>query len=199
MRVLFSASDWPGHYYPMLPLARQLQASGHEVRVLCTKSQAGHVTAAGLVADSVLEGLDMVFQTRLSQYWIAQAGGWPHPWLPPHPVTGEHLGSLDEFDLAAYRKEHKAATLAANRRSFDAAVALARGWQPDLVIHDRLSLEGVLAARVIGVPAAVYLWGPVGTVEEGGLRLIPGDPTGAFARYGVGEVGAEPFRYVIDP
>lgn len=199
MRVLFSASEWPGHYFPMLPLARHLRDSGHEVRVLCAESQAGHVTSAGLAADPVLEGLDMVFQTRLSQYWRAQAGGWPHPWLPPHPVTGEHLRSLDDFDLAAYRQQHKAATLAATRRSFGAAVTLARTWQPDLVIHDRLSLEGLLAARVTGVPAVAYLWGPVGTAEEGQLRLIPGDPTGSFPRYGVGELGAEPFRYVIDP
>lgn len=199
MRVLFSVSAWPGHYFPMIPLARQLTAAGHPVRVLCAPSQAGPVAAAGLIPEPVLDGLDMVLQARLSHFWLAQAGGWPHAWLPPHPVTGRELTRLEEFDFAAYRREHRADALAATERSFDAAVAFARRWRPDIVVHDRLSLEGLLAARVLGIPAAAYLWGPVGVGEPGPLRLVPGDPTGSFPRYGAGELGEAPFRHVIDP
>ncbi|GAA3343094.1 DUF1205 domain-containing protein [Amorphoplanes nipponensis] len=199
MRVLFSVSAWPGHYFPMVPLARALGAAGHEVRVLCAASQATSVQAAGLPAVPVLDGLDMVLQARLSHFWQAQAGDWPYPWLPVHPVTGQHLSRLEDFDSAAYRAEHRAAALAATARSFDAAVRFATGWRPDLVVHDRLSLEGVLAARVVSVPAVAHLWGPVGTAEEGALRLVPGDPTRSFARHGVAELGDPPFRTVIDP
>ncbi|ASW57606.1 hypothetical protein CIK06_11165 [Plantactinospora sp. KBS50] len=199
MRVLFSVSAWPGHYFPMVALGRRLLATGHELRVLCAPSQAGAVTAAGLPAVPVLDGLDMVLQARLSHYWQAQAGGWPHPWLPPHPETGAELSDLADFDFPAYRREHRENTLAATVRSFDAAVSVARSWRPDVVVHDRLSLDGLLAARVTGVPAALHLWGPVGTDEPGELRLMPGDPTGSFARYGVAEPTPDSIRYVIDP
>ena len=199
MRVLMSVSAWPGHYFPMVPLARELGMAGHEVRVLCAPSQAAPVRAAGLTPVPVLGGLDMVLQARLSHYWQAQAGAWPYPWLPVHPVTGEHLSDLADFDFPAYRAEHKAATLAATAASFDAAAEVAKQWRPDLVLHDRLSLEGLLAARVANVPAVAHLWGPVGTAEEGALRLVPGDPTRSFERHGAGEAGEEPYRYVIDP
>ena len=141
----------------------------------------------------------MVLQARLSHYWQAQAGQWPHPWLPPHPVTGAKLTSLAEFDFPAYRQAHRAEALAATARSFDAAVAVARDWRPDLVVHDRLSLEGLLAARVTGVPAALHLWGPVGIDEPGALRLMPGDPSGSFERHGVGEMSVDLVERVIDP
>lgn len=199
MRVLFSVSGWPGHYFPMLPLARHALATGHRVRVLCAPSQAGAVTAAGLVAVPVLDGLDMVLQSRLSHYWQARAGNWPYPWLPAHPVTGRQMEHLDEFDFPAYRTAHRADTLATTARSFDAAVSFAREWRPDIVVHDRLSLDGLLAARVLDIPAVAHLWGPVGTHEQGALRLVPGDSTKSFPRYGVGDLGEAPFRYVIDP
>ncbi|MEV0001617.1 nucleotide disphospho-sugar-binding domain-containing protein [Micromonospora sp. NPDC050980] len=199
MRVLFSVSAWPGHYYPMVPLGRRLLAGGHELRVLCAPSQATAVTAAGLPPVPALDGLDMVLQARLSHYWQAQAGAWPYPFLPPHPVTGVELASLADFDFPAYRRAHRAAALAATTRSFDAAVATARQWRPDVVVHDRLSLEGLLAARVVDVPAVLHLWGPVGIDEPGELRLMPGDPTGSFARYGVADPTAATVDHVADP
>jgi UDP:flavonoid glycosyltransferase YjiC (YdhE family) len=199
MRLLLTVSAWPGHYFPMVPLAREALAAGHEVRVLCAPSQSGAVQGAGLTPVPVLDGLDMVLQARLSQYWAAQAGNWPYPWLPPHPVTGVELGSLDEFDFPAYRRANRAAALDATRRSFDAGVAFARDWRPDVVVHDRLSLEGLLIGHVLGVPAALHLWGPVGTAEDGALRLLPGDPTGTFPRYGVSELSGDLIGHVIDP
>jgi UDP:flavonoid glycosyltransferase YjiC (YdhE family) len=198
MRVLFSVSAWPGHYFPMVPLARRLADQGHHVRFLCAPSQVEPITAAGFAPVPVLGGLDMVLQARLSHFWQAQAGTWPYAWLPIHPETGEQLERLEEFDFPAYRAEHKAVTLEATARSFDQAVAWASEWLPDLVVHDRLSLEGVLVARVLGIPVVTHLWGPVGTHEDGTLRLVPGDPTGSFARHGVAPVSEEPFPHVID-
>jgi UDP:flavonoid glycosyltransferase YjiC (YdhE family) len=84
-------------------------------------------------------------------------------------------------------------------RSFDAAVAFARSWQPDLIIHDPMSLEGLLAARVIGVPAALALWGPTGTHEPDHVRIVPDDISGSFRRYGLGEFTPDLIEHVIDP
>lgn len=199
MRVLATVSGWPGHWYPMVPLAWALRAAGHDVRVACPPGQAERVGAAGLVPVPVLDGLDMVLQARLRHYWDARDGSWPYDWLPAHPLTGTPLRDLDEFDFPAYRKEHRAAILAATARSFDAAVRVARAYRPDLVLYDRLSLEGMLVSGVLGVPGVLHLWGPVGIAEPGPLRLMPGDPTGTFARYGLDEPGPDRVGYVLDP
>ncbi|MBL1106852.1 DUF1205 domain-containing protein [Streptomyces sp. 5-8] len=200
MRVLFTVSAWKGHWYPLVPLGWALQASGHEVRVACAPSQSEDVARAGLTPVPVLGELDMVFLARLQNVWNAQAGRWPYAGLPPHPVTGAPLRSLSEFSFAEFARESGVRLAAPTRVSHDAAVGLARRWRPDLVVHELLSMEGLLAARVLGVPAVLHLWGPAGTHEdEPGLRLRPEDPTGSFARYGVGELGPDLVEHVIDP
>ncbi|MFH8980964.1 nucleotide disphospho-sugar-binding domain-containing protein [Streptomyces varsoviensis] len=201
MRVLFTVSDWPSHYYPMVPLGWALQAAGHEVRVACAPSQRDPVRQAGLLPVPLAEPpMDMLTQNRLWNYWAAKAGGWPHAHLPPDPVTGRPLASLDDFDFAAFRAERREHNLRAAAAAHDAVVAYARDFRPHLVVHDRLSPEGVLAARVLGVPSVLHLWGPHGTAEpEPELSAMPGDPSGSFPRYGVGEWSPDLIEYVIDP
>ncbi len=201
MRVLFTVSDWPGHYYPLVPLGWALQAAGHEVRLVCAPSQEHGISQAGLTPVPVIEpGLEMCVQARLRNYWDAQQGTWPFDRLPPHPVTGEDMTSLEDFDFATFRAAERPRILQATADAFDAAVGFARAWRPDLVVHDRMSIEGLLAARVVGVPAVLHLWGPHGTAEpEPELRIIPGDPTGSFPRYGVGEMGPDLIEHVLDP
>lgn len=201
MRVMFAVSSWPGHYYPMVPLGWALQAAGHEVRVVCTPDQTDAVTRAGLTPVPVLDGMDMVFLTRLRYLWDAQAGNWPYPWKPLHPLTGEEVGDLREFDFDRYVAENTPTTFGAMVRSFDAAVRFARAWQPDIVVHDPLSVEGALAAAAIGVPAVTHLWGPVGTHEPDalGLAIVPDYPAGTFARWKVRSLGRDVITHVIDP
>ncbi|MDO0926706.1 methyltransferase [Streptomyces sp. TG1A-8] len=201
MRVLFTVSDWPGHYYPLVPLGRALQAAGHEVRVACAAGESAALRRAGLTPEPLLRpALGMAEQGRLNNYWAAQKGAWPYDRLPPHPVTGEELRRLEDFDFAAFRTTERPRILRATREGFDAVVGFARAWRPDLVVHDRMSIEGLLAARVLGVPAVLHLWGPHGTAEpEPELRIIPGDPTGSFPRYGAGEMGTDLIEYVLDP
>ncbi|ASW54616.1 nucleotide disphospho-sugar-binding domain-containing protein [Plantactinospora sp. KBS50] len=201
MRVMFAVSGWPGHYYPMVPLGWALQAAGHEVRVACAPSQTAALMATGLTPVPVLDGMDMVFLSRLRYLWDAQAGNWPYPWRPLHPLTGQEVEDLREFDFDRYVSEHTGQTFGALVRSFDAAVRLARSFRPDLVVHDPLATEGALAAAATGVPAAVHLWGPAGTHEapEHGLSLVPEYPPGTFAKWKVRELGAKTVRHVIDP
>lgn len=201
MRVMFAVSAWPGHYYPMVPAGWALQAAGHEVRVACAPSQAKAVSSAGLIPVPVLDGMDMVFLTRLRYLWDAQAGNWPYPWLPLHPVTGEEMTDLAEFDFDSYVADHTPQTFGAMYRSFTEAVSFAREWRPDLVLHDPLSTEGALAAAATGVPAVTHLWGPVGTHEPTGLglKIVPEYPPGTFGRWKVGSLGRDTITHVIDP
>jgi UDP:flavonoid glycosyltransferase YjiC (YdhE family) len=200
MRVLFTVSNWPGHYYPMVPLGWALQAAGHEVRVACTESDAEQVSRAGLTPVALLHAPDMVFQARIQNYLDAQQGLWPYRAGPLHPFTGAELSSLDDFDCASYvRRDMRRLIMTPARRSTDAAVSFARQWRPDLVVHELLSLEGLLAAKVTGVPAVLHLWGPVGPMAESGVDLFPLDLSRAFPRHGVGELTPGLVDYVADP
>ncbi|GAA3453654.1 nucleotide disphospho-sugar-binding domain-containing protein [Dactylosporangium matsuzakiense] len=200
MRVLFTVSSWPTHYAALVPYGWALRAAGHEVRVLCMPSQRDAVARAGLPAVPILDGMEVSVHNRLSYVREALDGDWPYPWTPLHPVTGAAMASLADFDTAAYARTDGARYAAGSARSHDAAVAYARSWRPDLVIHDPVSTEGLLAAMVLGVPAVLGLWGPVGTHEPASpFRLLPADLGGSFVRHGAGPFSPDLVRYALDP
>ncbi|MDQ1025058.1 UDP:flavonoid glycosyltransferase YjiC (YdhE family) [Streptomyces umbrinus] len=199
MRVLFSVSSWPTHYASMVPLGWALRASGHEVRVLCAPSQTDSVTRAGLQPVPVLDGMDVAVHNRMSYVREALSGNWPYPWLPLHPVTGAVMSALGDFDFADYRRTTEPEYARRAAQGHDRAVWFARRWRPDLVVHDPVSTEGPLAARDLGVPAVLALWGPVGTHEADGPDILAEEVSGSFERYGHGPFGADSIEYVIDP
>lgn len=200
MRVMCTVSAWPTHYFPLVPQLWALQAAGHDVRVVCAPSQVPVLTRAGLVPVPVLTELEIPFLARLKNVWDAQAGVWPYLWHPPHPVTGEDLADLAEFDFATFARANRRKIAEPVRRSGAAAVGFAREWRPDLVLHEPLSMEGLLAARVTEVPAVVHLWGPVGTHEtDPAVRGVAEYPVDAFAGYGVGRIALDSVEHVIDP
>lgn len=199
MRVLFAVSSWPTHYFSMVPLGWALQAAGHDLRVLCAPSQQTPVGQAGLTPVPILDGMEMAVHNRLQYFRQARAGDWPYPWLPLHPLTGEQMASMADFDLDRYAAREERVFADRARQSADAAVRYARDWRPDLVVHDPVSLDGPLAARAAGVPAVMSLWGPVGTAEPGHLRTIPDDIASSFARHGFADRGPEQVDHVLDP
>ncbi|GAA3246010.1 nucleotide disphospho-sugar-binding domain-containing protein [Dactylosporangium siamense] len=199
MRVLFSVSSWPTHYSAMVPLGWALQAAGHELRVLCPPSQTAAVAGAGLPPVPLLGGMEVAVHNRLSYVREARAGQWPYPWTPLHPVTGAPMSTLDAFDVEAYARTDGARFAESSAAGHDAAVGFARDWRPDLVVHDPVSTEGLLAALVSGVPAVIALWGPVGTHEPAPVRILPDDLGDSFARHGLGPFGPDLIRHVLDP
>ncbi len=201
MRVLFTTSEWPTHYFPMVPLGWALQSAGHEVRVACAPSQVEHISGAGLTPLPVMGGPDPMFKTRLARYWeITAAGHQVAPGTLLHPVTAVPLERVADFDFGTYAALHRENNLELMRGSCDRVVDFARRWSPDLVVFDPQNVEGVLAARVQGVPAICHLFGLVGTHEtEPGLDIVLEDHSSSFARYAVPEMNADLIDYVIDP
>ncbi|KMS77313.1 hypothetical protein ACM01_01395 [Streptomyces viridochromogenes] len=196
MRVLVTATNWKGIYFCMVPLGWALQAAGHEVRVLCAPDQTTAISQAGLTPVPVLEGFEMMSVERMARFAAAlrdpvHAGPVP----AVHPVTGvpvDHLGG--DYDVEADERAFRARydrTMGAN---CDAAVAFVRRWTPDLVVHDLMTLEGIVAARACGVPSVYHSPGMFGA-RETGLH----DPTGAFARHGLPEWDRSQIDYMIDP
>ncbi|MDH6213170.1 nucleotide disphospho-sugar-binding domain-containing protein [Streptomyces pseudovenezuelae] len=199
MRVLFTVSSWPTQYAAMVPLGWAFQAAGHEVRVLCAPSQSAAVGRAGLVPVPVLAGMEEVLRLRLQYHAEAVTGVWPYPWLPPHPLTGERIERLDAFDAGHFDTVIAPELAESAARSFDAAVAHAREWQPDLVLHDPGSLEGLLAAKVLKIPSALCLWGPASPHDPEHMRIVPTDHSGSFTRYGLGTFDLTMIERVVDP
>ncbi|TCK24514.1 nucleotide disphospho-sugar-binding domain-containing protein [Pseudonocardia endophytica] len=202
MRILFSVSSWTGHYYAMFPLGWALRAAGHEVRVLCRPGDRDDVVRAGLVPVPVLDGPDMLTGARLLNVLSSFSGTWPYPTPPPHPDSGEPVD--DAFDLQSWLAGYWARATESSRAGTDAAVRYARDWQPDLVVHDQLSLDGPLVAAVLGVPQVMHLWGPVGPADSfgpvGGEEAgRPADPSDAFGRHGAGEFDHGRADLILDP
>jgi UDP:flavonoid glycosyltransferase YjiC (YdhE family) len=199
MKVLFTVSSWSTHYLSMVPIGWALQADDHDVRVLCPPGQAAAVGNAGLTPVPILDSVDMVLHNRLVFHHEAVTGRWPYPWLPLHPISGRRMTSLAEFDAAEYYRGAAHMNRPRIEQSFDRTVEFSRSWRPDLIVHDPTSLEGLLAALVTGTPAALSLWGPVGTHEPDGPALVPDDVSGSFERYGLGPFDVGLVGNVIDP
>jgi hypothetical protein len=200
MRVLFTVTRYPAHYFPLVPTAWALRAAGHEVVVACPPGEVARVGRAGLSPVPIEDGHDPMRLGRLHQYFQARQGQALLPGAVLHPVTAEPLRDLADFDWPRYKRDHRDANVARLRAGLDTTVAFARDWRPDLVIHDPLNMTGVLAAQVLGIPACCHLWGPVGPLEQRvGAQLVPLDHTGTFARYGVPPMGPELIERVIDP
>ena len=201
LRIMCAVSAWPSHWFPLVPVLWALRAAGHEVRVACAPSQATPLTRAGLSPAPVLTELDMTFLARLRNVLDAQAGLWPYDWLPPHPVTSEPMRDLAEFGYADFAKasQQKIATPVA--RSGKAAVAFAESYRPDLVLLEPLAMEGLAAARTLGVPDAVHLWGPIGSAEtDKDAKAVVEYPVTSFPGCrAAGTVTLDSVEHVIDP
>ena len=153
MRVLFTTWAWPGHYYPMVPMAWALRAAGHEVRMTSQPELLPTMRASGLPVTAVGPDLDLVAAYRDGTRPVTEAGS-----TPP--------------EVASQRFLAERATVKPSRRSRlslygDVAaamtgdlLALARAWRPDLVVFDPLTWAGALVATLIGVPAVRSLFGP---------------------------------------
>jgi hypothetical protein len=200
VRVLFTASNWGGHYYCMFPLGWALQAAGHDVRIACPPGQAATIAGAGLVPVPVLDGPDLTYWARLTRYQEAVGGTRALPGMPLHPDTGQPVGDLGEFDVEAASDRFMGEIFRALRRSYDAVAGLARSYRPDLVLHDVLTPEGVLAAELVGAPSLYHSLGLYGAAEtEPPIDMGLDDPTGSFARHGLPPFDREEIPYVIDP
>ncbi|MGW0534422.1 nucleotide disphospho-sugar-binding domain-containing protein [Streptomyces sp. NPDC003032] len=200
MRVLFTTTSWKGAYFCMVPLAWALQAAGHQVRLLCAPHQAGPIGRAGLVAVPVARELDVMRMERFARYAQESAGPRTDELPLLHPYTGQPVGEPGEFDTAAEAERFWSGCAGVMGHNADAAVRFTRDWRPDLVVHDLMTPEGALAARVAGVPSVFHSPGMFGTVEDGGeADLEMDDPSGAFARHGVGPWDRTQIGWAVDP
>nr|WP_236010130.1 hypothetical protein [Actinomadura physcomitrii] len=120
----------------------------------------------------VLDGMKVITRLRLQAHREAVEGKRPYPWPPPHPLTGEPLRNLADFDAAAFQDD---APVLAERaaRGFDAAVAFARAWRPDLILHEGLLVIDAHARRHAAQHGRLHVQ-PVGGAPGQQLRAVVG-------------------------
>ena len=182
-RLLFTAAGGHGHLQPLLPLAEQAAADGHDVLVSGAGSLAGHVAGRGL--QYVPTGPDL------------------RPIKAPlvvHDVDRERAAVGSYFVSSLGRA--RAAAL----------VELCRSWGPDVVVHDEVDFGAVVAAETLSLPhASVNVIGAGGfilpSVVSEPLAALCGefdvdvqdDPTAVLHRYLTLTPFPARFRDPLDP
>lgn len=135
MRVLVTTSPLIGHVFPLVPLAKALQAAGHDLLV-ATGGDALRVKDAGLAVEEA--GSDV----RLSRIAIRLL--LRHPLLAKRELAGSAGTSGASYLFGAV-----------NARIAEKVMAIAEAWRPHLVLHEPLSVAGALAAAKLGVPSVM--------------------------------------------
>lgn len=153
MRVLFVPLAAPSHITLMVPLAWALQTAGHEVRFAVPPNHVDTVLRTGLMA--VPFGVDVDLGDADEAMPEDEAPDW------------ERLAGLDTD--GSYRdghiRDHVLGAIAAYcavellEPTMDELVALARAWEPDLVVWDNVAFHGSIAARAAGAASARSLIG----------------------------------------
>lgn len=193
MRVLLTAGPTLGLVFPLVPQAWALRAAGHEVLVAGPPGTAGAVHGAGLAFAACTEPLEMADVMMVDR-------------------SGRRLALPDGEDEMLDHMGRGFARLAA--RSVDGLLALARSWQPDLVVGSTFHYAAPLLAGLLRVPW-VNLGVELGVIPELD-RAARDELAPDLARFGLdapaeadvllnpcppgllrpGEPAGEPFRYV---
>ncbi|QLD23840.2 activator-dependent family glycosyltransferase [Micromonospora carbonacea subsp. aurantiaca] len=143
------------HYYSLVPLAWALRAAGHEVRVASQPSLTDTIVRSGLTAVPV--GDDQAIIDLLAEVGgdlVPYQRGLDFTEARPEVLTWEYLlGQQTMLTALCFAPLNGVSTM-------DDMVALARSWQPELVIWEPFTYAGPVAARVVGATHARLLWGP---------------------------------------
>lgn len=133
-RFLFSFTGGLGHFHPLAPLARALEQAGHDVAFAVGPGMRPRVESAGFVVLPLGGNLveDLEYQQVKAQLRSMPSG-------------------LDA-ELLTYTRVFCGI---APRLRTPELVAIARAWQPDMLIRDAAEYSAVIAAEHLGLPHAV--------------------------------------------
>lgn len=138
MNVLFTCVIGHGHFHPMVPLARALEAAGHRVAFATDPGFCGYIRDVGFEVHPA--GLD---QPEAMARFVAATPGWAE--IPPQ----ERL----PFQFPGLFAGVRAPVMLHDLQAIVASV------RPDLVIHDTTEMAGSIAAEAAGVAHAEHSFG----------------------------------------
>ncbi|GAA1385585.1 salmochelin biosynthesis C-glycosyltransferase IroB [Kitasatospora putterlickiae] len=139
MRILFTGPAAPSHLFPMVPTAQALRAAGHEV-LFASPRPLEQIRQTGFPVVEIGDGRPMreLFEE------VAGAGA---QYAQPDLTQDEIL----ELGAAAFAL--------ASRSTVDDLLAVAGGWDAQLIVHDSCLASAQLVAAKLGVPAALQNFG----------------------------------------
>src|SRR5271165_6405856 len=131
VKMLFCFVGGPGHFEPVVPIARAAQRLGHDVAVACGPRSVPLVEVAGFTAFGV------------------------------GPSTGERLSArlaLKEVSVEREERDLRENFAIGGGRVRAAGVrAVAREWDPDVVVAEETDFGALIAAELLGIPYATVL------------------------------------------
>jgi UDP:flavonoid glycosyltransferase YjiC (YdhE family) len=179
MKVLFTVQPAIGHLHPLVPVARALEEAGHEVVFCSSASFRGEVETFGF--DCVAAGLDWVTSDRST---------WTHfPPMPPPPDP-----SFPEFVVTLFAD-------ITTRAMVPDVLAIAREWQPDVIVREVMEWSGCLVGELLGIPHASVGGNAYSGVDSPEIGYFPGNRLFAaepYARHRA-ELGLPPDPEMRDP
>lgn len=128
MRILFTSVPGVGHLLPLLPVAREAQARGHDVAVAIGTSLGPIVVAAGLRHEAI--GLATIGEAVAM---VPELRG----------LTGRKRAVVH---LRKVFCELMAPAMA------DEIAGLAERWRPDVIVHEDIELGSWVVAEQMGIP-----------------------------------------------
>lgn len=181
MNVLFTCVVGHGHFHPMVPLARALQAAGHRVTFATDPAFCAYVRGIGFEAHPA--GLN---QREAMVRFVATTPGWAD--VPPE----EHMRPAFPGLFGRVRVPPMLEDL-------DRLVA---EWRPDLIIHDTNEMAGAIAAEAAGIAHVEHSFGilrPAALRRLATETLAPISHALGVRNPGVGGIGGELYLDICPP
>jgi UDP:flavonoid glycosyltransferase YjiC (YdhE family) len=127
MRILFSSTSLPGHYGPLLPIARTSADLGHEVLFLVPPAARSAIEDAGFPV---------------------------HEGAPPDPVEYQRIQDTIARDPGAAKvlMNRDYFGRLCTEATLPSAEELCANWKPDLVVHEACEYASPIAAYRAGIP-----------------------------------------------
>jgi UDP:flavonoid glycosyltransferase YjiC (YdhE family) len=131
MRILFTSQPLPGHFQPLVSIARAAADTGHDVAFACARSFVPTVAGAGFTAFA--------------------AGFEIDGRLPREIAPGLRDGPYENF--THYAVPHLFIGLFA-RVMLPDLLALCRTWQPDVLVRENTEFAACVAGEMLDLPYA---------------------------------------------
>jgi UDP:flavonoid glycosyltransferase YjiC (YdhE family) len=155
MRVLFTTTPGRGHFHPMVPLAKALQAGGHDVLWAAHENVCSRLAAEGFAARAA--GLD--------------EGATSHAFAQRYPeIESLPPAERPNFMFPRIFGRARSGPMLAD------LMPIAREWQPSLLVCDQAELAGPIVAAALGVPNLTHSFGsllPVIRLERAAEDMAP--------------------------
>jgi MGT family glycosyltransferase len=179
MKALFTVQPAIGHLHPLVPLARAFEEAGHEIAFCSSASFRGEIETFGF--DCFPAGLDWVTSDRST---------WTHfPPMPPPPDP-----TFPEFVVTVFAD-------ITTRAMVPDVLAIAREWQPDVIVREVMEWSGCLVGELLDIPHASVGGNAYSGVDSPKIRYFPGNRLFAaepYARHRA-QLGLPPDPELADP